>query len=70
MTKEITSEENNLDNLLGNILQKYADKPLDLLLSNAIIRKNIIKFVDKKIKVPLLKIKIIPKESRKINIIW
>ena len=50
MTKEITSEENNLDNLLGNILQKYADKPLDLLLSNAIIRKNIIKFVDKKLK--------------------
>jgi len=60
MPKKILSEETNSDNLLRNILQKYANKPLDLLLSNAIIRKNIIKFVDKKIKVSLLKNKNYP----------
>lgn len=62
MPKEITSEESNIDNLLGDILQKYANKPLDLLLSNAIIRKNIIKFVDKKIKASLLNNKNYPQK--------
>jgi len=54
MPKEILSEETNSNNLLKDILQKYANKPLNLLFSNATIRKNIIKFVDKKIKVSLL----------------
>lgn len=62
MPKEITSEESNIDNVLGDILQKYANKPLDLLLSNAIIRKNIIKFVDKKIKASLLNNKNYPQK--------
>jgi MoaA/NifB/PqqE/SkfB family radical SAM enzyme len=62
MPKEIVPEKNNLDNLLGDILQKYANKPLDLLLSSAIVRKNIIKFVDKKVKTSLLNNKNYPQQ--------
>ncbi|HNS34245.1 MAG TPA: radical SAM protein [bacterium] len=64
MPKKTTSKKINSDNLLGDISQKYANKPLDLLLSNAIIRKNIIKFADKKIRADLLKDKNYPYKVR------
>jgi MoaA/NifB/PqqE/SkfB family radical SAM enzyme len=47
MSKKSAPKENNL---LGDIQQKFENKSLDLLLLNATIRKNIIKFVDPKIK--------------------
>jgi len=56
------SKKTNSENWLGEILQKYANKPLGLLLSNTVIRKNIIKFVDKKIKRSLLKDKNYPQK--------
>jgi sulfatase maturation enzyme AslB (radical SAM superfamily) len=55
MPKKIYQKTPSSNDLLENILQKYGNKPLYLLLSNAIIRKNIIKFVDKKIKASFLK---------------
>jgi len=52
-------------NLLRDILNKYSNKPLKLLFLNSVIRKNIIKFVDKKIHSELLKDKKFPRQVQK-----
>ncbi len=53
------------ENLFSDILKKSANKPLDLFLSNKLIRKNIIKFVDKKIHKSILADKNYPLQVQK-----
>lgn len=52
----------NQKNLFKEILQKYSNRSLEILLSNSFIRKGIIKFVDKKIYSILLKDKNYPQQ--------
>jgi len=56
-------KENDLEGgLLECILNKYSHKPLELLISNSVIRKNIIEFVNKSVKKKLLKDKKYPRQ--------
>ena len=61
MLKRKTECQKNTGNLLGNILLKYRNNFLGLLISSAIIRKNIIKFADKKIRASVLSNKRYPR---------
>jgi MoaA/NifB/PqqE/SkfB family radical SAM enzyme len=54
-----------LKNLLQNIFRKYGNKPFELIVTNNVVRKIIIKFVDKRIYSKLLKNKKFPLQVQK-----
>ena len=65
MSKHKIKYQKNIENLLVNILRKHKDNLLNLTVSSAVIRKNIIKFADKKIRAGLLNNKRFPRQVQK-----
>ena len=63
--KTIQSSKNYTKNIMFDILQKSAGKPLYLFLSSSLARKNIMKFVDKKISASILNNKNFPLQVNK-----